>query len=136
MRKAGLIGMLALSGCMGQSSIRPLRPLEIATAPYHDVATTALTGSLMYEGGCLLFRDDRSRVLVMPIWPAGTSFNGSAVNFHLPGKTDQLIAIAQEVVLGGQPIAWGVLGTPEYQPLQHQCGAYAPFSVSTARPAD
>ena len=72
----------------------------------------------------------------MPVWPAGTSFNGSAVTFHLPGKADQLLAISQEIVIGGQPIAWGTLGTPTYQPLQHQCGAYRPFFVSFARPAD
>ena len=136
MRKAGFIAVVALGGCLGHPGIRPLRPLEIATAPYQEVATTALTGTLMYEGGCLLFRDEQSRMILMPVWPAGTSFNGSAVTYHLPGKASQLIAIAQEVVLSGQPIAWGTLGTPPYQPLEHQCGAYPPFFVSFARPAD
>jgi hypothetical protein len=136
MRKAAMIALVALSGCLAHPGMRPLRPLEIATAPYQDVTTAALTGTLMYEGRCLLFRDEQSRVIFMPVWPAGTSFNGSAVTFHLPGKADQLLAISQEIVIGGQPIAWGTLGTPTYQPLQHQCGAYRPFFVSFARPAD
>ena len=136
MRKAAVVAMVALGGCVAQRGVRPLRPLEIATAPYQEVKSAALTGTLMYEGGCLLFRDEQSRMLFMLVWPAGTSFNGSAVTFHLPGKANQVLAIAQELVIGGQPIVWGTLGTPFYQPLQHQCGAYPPFFVSSARPAD
>ena len=137
MRKAGIGLILALGGCMSQHpSIRPLRPLEIATAPYQDVVTTALTGSLMYEGGCLLFRDDQSRALLMPVWPAGSSFNGTALLFHLPGKSDQWLPVAQEVVLYGEPLQWTTFGTAMYQPVEHQCGAFAPFLVSSIRPAD
>lgn len=139
MRKAGLIAIVALGGCVNWSTqprIRPLRPLEIATAPYHDLATTALTGSLMYEGGCLLFRDDQSRTILMPVWPAGSTFNGTAVNFHQPGKADQWLAVAQEVVLYGQPIRWPTLDGPPYLPFEHQCGVYPPFFVTSTRPAD
>ncbi|MGE5563544.1 MAG: hypothetical protein ACM3ZV_09580 [Bacillota bacterium] len=117
-------------------AVRPLRPLEIATAPYHDVATTALTGTLMYEGGCLLFRDEDSRAILMPVWPAGSSFNGTALLYHLPGKADQWVAVGQEMLVYGQPLQWATLNSPVYQPAQHQCGAFAPFFVSAVRPAD
>ena len=136
MRKPGLLPILLLGACMEQHpTIRPLRPLEIPTTAYRDVATTALTGSLMYEGGCLLFRDDLSRAVMTPVWPAGSSFNGTALLYHLPGKVDQWITVGQEVVLYGEPLQWSTLGSP-YQPVQHQCGAFAPYYVSSIRPAD
>lgn len=78
MRKVGLLILLLLEGCMSDHpKIRPLRPLEIATAPYQDVATTVLTGTLMYEGDCLIFRDEKSRQLLTPVVPDGSTFNGS-----------------------------------------------------------
>jgi hypothetical protein len=121
---------------MNHGGIRPLRPLEIATAPYHEVATTAFTGSLMYEGGCLLFRDDASGAILLPVWPVGSIFNGSALLFHEPGKADQWVAIAQEFVMYGQPLAWPTLGAPVYQPFHQECGGYQPFFVSAVRPAN
>lgn len=136
MRKAGLIAVLMLGGCMNNGGIRPLRPLEIPTAPYHDVATTALTGSLMYEGDCLLFRDEQSRLLLLPVWPAGSLFNGTALLYHQPGKDDQWVAVSQEVLLYGQPLQWPTLGTPAYQPFHEDCGPYQPFFVTAVRPAN
>ena len=137
MRKAGLLLLLVLSGCMNdQPKVRPLRPLEIATAPYQPMATTALTGSLMYEGNCLLFRDEESGALLMPVWPAGSTFNGSSLTYHLPGKADQFIAVAQQELIYGQPLRWGTFGGDVYQPFEQQCGAYEPFFVTNVRPAD
>lgn len=137
MRKVGLLAVLMLGGCMSNHpAVRPLRPLEIATAPYQPLATTALTGTLMYEGDCLLFRNDQSGAILMPVWPAGSSFNGTALLYHLPGKSDQWVVVNQELLLKGQPIHWTTLEGAPYQPLHHQCGAYAPFFVSEIRPAD
>ncbi len=137
MRKEGLLLLLALSGCVSEHpAIRPLRPLEIATAPYQPLATTTITGTLMYEGGCLLFRDEQSGALVMPVLPYGSTFNGTAVSYHLPGKADQWVAIAQELLLYGQPLQWGTLSGTTYRPFNHQCGAYRPFFVTAVRPAD
>jgi hypothetical protein len=137
MRKAVLLAMLALGGCMSEHpAIRPLRPLEIATARYQPLATTTLTGTMMYEGGCLLFRDEPSGSIVMPVLPAGSTFNGTAVSYHLPGKSDQWVAIAQEMLLYGEPLKWSTLTSAAYVPFNHQCGAYPPFFVSAVRPAD
>jgi hypothetical protein len=136
MRKAALLTTLALAGCLEQPGIRPLRPLEIATAPYQPVATVALPGSLMYEGGCLIFRDEQSGTLMTPVLPAGSSFNGTALLFHLPGKADQWVAINQEVLLYGQPRDWAALPEMAYQAVEHQCGAFPPFFVTGARPAN
>lgn len=140
MHKAGLaiavLGLtLALGGCIGHGGVRPLRPLEIATAPYHQVATTALTGSLMYEGGCLLFRDEASGALLMPVWPDGSSFNGTAVLFHQPGKADQRVMVAEEFRMDGQALDWSSLFGEAYEPFQRVC-AMPPFFVSRVRPAD
>jgi hypothetical protein len=137
MRNAGLLAILLLGGCMSsQPRVRPLRPLEIATAPYREVATAATTGSLMYEGGCLLFHEEETGALVLPVWPAGSTFNGTAVLFHHPGKMDQRIVVAEEFQMAGQPVDWATLAGAAYQPVQHQCGAYQPFFVSEVRPAD
>ena len=137
MRKAGLLLLLFLGGCMNnQPKIRPLRPLEIATAPYQPLATTTLTGTMMYEGGCLLLRDEPSGAIYMPILPTGSTFNGTSVTYHLPGKADQFIAMSQEMLIYGQPLEWGKFGAGLYRPFKEQCGAYAPFFVTNARPAD
>jgi hypothetical protein len=137
MRKVAFAAILVLTGCLSNHpAVRPLRPLEIATAPYQPLATTALSGSLMYEGGCLLFRDEPSGALLMPVWPAGSSFNGSALLYHLPGKADQWVALAQQALLYGQPLQWGTLAGAPYQPVHDQCGAYPPFFVTSVRPAN
>lgn len=136
MRKAGLVAILMLAGCLERPGIRPLRPLEIATAPYREIATTTVVGTLMYEGGCLIFRDERTGVLLTPVLPTGSSFNGTAIMFHLPGKSDQWVAIAQEVLLYGRPLQWVMLDSAAYQPVRRQCGIYGPFYVTAVTPAD
>ena len=137
MRKTGLALVCLLAGCttVGHRGIRPLRPLELATAPYSDTVTEALTGSLMYEGGCLLFRDDASKGLLLPLWPPGSIFNGTSVIFHSPARADQPILIAQHFVMAGERQPWVALAPATYAPFQHQCVAQ-PFLVSEVRPAD
>jgi hypothetical protein len=115
--------------------VRPLRPLELAVAPYQETATAALTGSLMYEGGCLMFRDEKSAARLLPVWPLGTVFNGTSVIFHQPAKADQRIVLGEEFVIDGQPIAWSAFPAATYLPFEHQCAA-PPFFVSRVRPAD
>jgi len=136
MRKAGLLIILALAGCTGPSGPRPLRPLEIATAPYQEGATAHLTGSLMYEGECLLFREEDGGSILMPVWPIGSAFNGTAVVFHEPGKAEQRIMIAEEFLMSGRPAEWSALTAAYYQPVHRQCGTYRPFFVSDVRPAN
>jgi len=135
MRKAWLMVAVLLGGCLARHGIRPLRPLEIATAPYQDIATEARSGSLMYEGGCLLFRDAETGAILMPVWPAGSTFNGTAVLFHEPAKADQRVIIAEQFLMGGQPLQWTTLRAGTYVPFQHQCN-YQPFFVTSVRPAD
>jgi hypothetical protein len=137
MRRAGLFALVLLGSCTtyAHRGIRPLRPLELATAPYQETATTALTGSLMYEGGCLLFRDELSTARLLPVWPTGSVFNGTSVIFHQPGKADQPVLIGQEFVMEGRPLIWPALSTSVYSPFQHQCAAQ-PFLVARVRPAD
>jgi len=137
MRKAGLfLVCMLLAGCFSRPLIKPLKPLEIPLAPYQGVVTAALAGSLMYEGDCLLFRDEETKNLLMPIWPVGSTFNGTAVLFHQPGKSDQHVMVAEEFVMEGQPLLWGRLQPGYYLPFQHQCPGYQAFFVSSVRPAD
>ena len=136
MRKAGLVVLPLLAGCAWAGhGIRPLRPLELATAPYEETVNAELTGSLMYEGNCLLFREDRTKARLLPVWPSGSIFNGTSVIFHEPGKIDQPVLIAQEFVMGGAVVPWAQLPPNIYAPFQAQCGA-EPFLVSEIRPAD
>jgi hypothetical protein len=132
---AALAGFALVSGCASNlhHGIRPLRPLELATGPYDGTIAATPTGSLMYEGGCLLFRVDGSRVPLLPIWPNGSLFNGTSVIFHEPGKAGQPIILEQEVVIEGRPIGWNQLRG--YEPFEWQCRA-EPFLVSKVRPAD
>lgn len=134
MRLAIPAAAATLASCAA-NGVHPLRPQDLATAPYQSVATAALTGSLMYEGGCLLFRDDQNRVQLLPVWPSGSEFNGTSVIFHQPGKTDQRIVVGEEFHMEGQPIAWSALAAPGYARFQGQCGS-APFFVSRIRPAN
>ena len=76
MRKTGMIALALLAGCVSTPGIRPLRPLEIPTAPYQEFVTSSLIGSLSYEGGCLLFyganfldRWRRTRICNRCPWP-------------------------------------------------------------------
>ena len=129
--------LLLLSGCSwnGGHGIRPLRPLELATGPYQDTVSAQLTGSLMYEGGCLLFREDQTKELLLPVWPSGSIFNGTSVIFHQPGKTDQPILIAEQLMIGGVTMPWTQLSANYYAPFEAQCRAQ-PFLVSEVTPAD
>lgn len=134
-RSASLVLAFALvTGCAAglHHGIRPLRPLELATAPYDGTVTGSFDGSLMYEGGCLLLRVNRGGY-VLPVWPDGSIFNGTSVIFHQPGKADQPIMIEQQVLIDGRLTPWAQL--PGYAPFKHQCAA-EPFLVSGVRPAD
>jgi hypothetical protein len=126
--------VVVLAGCVSHS-LHPLRPLEIATAPYNGVPTADLTGSLMYEGGCLLFRDEGNRVQLMPVWPDGSRFNGTSVTFHEPGKTEQRIIVGEEFVMAGQPLQWSRLPSPRSPIFARECGR-EPFAVLGVHPAN
>jgi hypothetical protein len=137
MRKAGPIILLLLTSCAtgDEHHVRPLRPLELATAPYQEFITNQLAGSLAYEGSCLLFREDRTNSWLMPIWPMGSVFNGTSVIFHEPGKADQQLLVAQQLAIEGRALSWRDLDANYYGPFAHQCAAQ-PFLVTKVRPAD
>jgi hypothetical protein len=137
MRLAGFFVLLSLGSCTAYShrGVRPLRPLELATAPYDENAASTLTGTLMYEGGCLLFRDDETAARLTPVWPTGSVFNGTSVFFHRPGKADQPVLIGEEFVMQGRQGRWHDLYAPAYSPFERQCAA-PPFMVSRVRPAN
>ena len=135
MRKEALLALVVLQGCASHTGVRPLRPLELATARYQDVSGTALTGSLLYEDGCLLFRDEESKTLLLPIWPAGSTFNGTSVIFHEPAKADQRLIIGEEIAIQGQAYAWSSLAHDYYQTFERQCSV-GPFVVGHVRPAN
>jgi hypothetical protein len=134
-RKVALLLVLSLAACEAQHGIRPLHPLELATSGYSETVTSAPTGSLMYERGCLLFREDRTGALVLPVWPDGSVFNGTSVIFHEPAKADQRIILGEEFVMEGQTVPWQAVSGTGYEPFRHQC-AVNPFYVSRVRPAN
>ena len=134
MKHAIPIAALLLNGCMSHG-VHPLRPLEIPTAPYNGISTAALTGSLTYEGGCLLFRDDDRRFQLVPVWPVGSTFNGTSITFHEPGRADQRIVLAEEFLMSGQPLQWSRMAGPRLVLHQRRCGG-EPFAVLGVRPAN
>ena len=131
-----LLGTAALQSCATPSAgIRPLRPLEIPTAPYQETITAALTGTLMYERGCLMFRDEATHLQLLAVWPTGTVFNGTSVIFHQPGKADWRVVLGEEFLMSGQQLRYtGLPGAP-YQLFEQQCGVQ-PFFVAGVRPAN
>ena len=134
MRRAVPLLALLLMSCMSHG-VHPLRPLEIPTAPYNGIATAALTGTLMYEGGCLLFSDDTKRVQLVPVWPSGSSFNGTSVVFHNPGRAEQRVIIGEELMIEGQPLEWSRVPGARVVLHQRRCGR-EPFAVLGVRPAN
>jgi hypothetical protein len=136
MRLAGLLALAMLEGCVSHNAgIKPLKPLELATAGYQDVVTEARTGSLGYENGCLLFRDEDGKTMLLPVWPWGSSFNGTAVTFHEPAKSDQRFAIGEEVRIEGHSWSWSDIPGSYYVRFQRQCGA-PPIFVAHVRQAN
>lgn len=134
MRKIGLLVLLMLQGCVS-NDIRPLRPYELAVAPYHYGESEALVGSLMYEGGCLLFvTDDKSRQL-LPVWPTGSTFEEQLITFHEPAKAEQRMILGEQIRLDGQLGDWTKLDDPQFAPFRQQCRA-EPFFVTAVRPAN
>ena len=132
MRKS-LILLAALAGCAGHS-VHPLRPMDVPTAPYIDVATAeAVDGSLTWEENCLRFRGDNGERL-LPVWPRSTLFNGTSLMFHVPGKNDQPFLVAQQVEISGErlPAAYAQAYFATYV---QRCGG-TPFFVAAVRPAD
>jgi hypothetical protein len=129
-----LVALVLLEACASQE-IRPLRPFEIATAPYRSDKPESVLGTLMYEGGCLLFRPDEGPGPLLPVWPTGTRFEEALVTFHEPGRAEQRIAIGEEVRLDGQSADWPSLDRERFAPFEHQCGA-EPFFVADVTPAN
>ena len=127
--------LLLLGGCASEHSVHPLRPLEIATAPYYGVASTGLTGLLMYEGECLLFRDEGNHLQLMPVWPNGSTFNGTSVTFHEPGKTEQRIIVGEEFRMEGRRLRWADVPNPRAGIFAQQC-VREPFAVLGVHPAN
>ena len=123
-----------IGGCVSHG-VDTRRPLEIATAPYTAVPNVAATGSLAYEWGCLLFRDDAHRAVWAPIWPDGTIFNGTALIFHQPGRADKPVVLDQEFLISGQPLAWSAVPIARAPVFERQCGGI-PFAVADVRPAN
>ena len=114
--------------------IRPRKPLRSPPRLIRTV-TAALPGTLMYENDCLIFRDEATKAYLMPIWPEGSTFNGTALLFHQPGKTDQRL-VAEEFLMEGQPLQWQRPDGATYAPFRSQCGWTQPFFVASARPAN
>lgn len=89
----------------------------------------------MYEGGCLLFRTDGDSGLLLPVWPTGTQFEESLVTFHEPGRSDQRVAVGEEIRLDALPLDWARLDAEGLQPFHHQCGG-EPVFVAGLTPAN
>jgi hypothetical protein len=134
-RRSFLVLAVPLSACVSHGGVHPLRPHDLATGPYQSVATAAFTGSLLYEAGCLVFRDEDNNVQLLPVWPFGSEFNGSLVIFHQPGKAEQRIVVGEEFQMEGQPVAWSALPSSTTEDFQRTCGS-PPFAVSRVRPAN
>jgi hypothetical protein len=134
MRKFCLLASLLLQAC-ASSQIRPLRPNELPTGPYHESGSQTFVGTLMYEGNCLLFEDEDKSMRVLPVWPHGSTFEESLITFHQPGKLEQRVMVGQEIELKGEKSDWAAVADSHLAPFEHQCGS-EPFFVSGMTPAN
>ncbi|NUR45218.1 MAG: hypothetical protein HOP91_03540 [Sphingomonas sp.] len=89
----------------------------------------------MYEGGCLLFRDEHLGMQLLPVWPDGSSFNGTSVTFHEPGKAEQRVVVAEEFQMEGQPLQWANVPNPRINLFRQRCRG-EPFAVLRIHPAN
>jgi hypothetical protein len=135
MKQIFFLSILLVGACVSERSVHPLRPLEIVTSPYHGISTEGLTGSLMYEGDCLLFREEGNHLQLMPVWPDGSTFNGTSVTFHEPGKAEQRIIVGEEFRMEGLPLHWVDVPNPRAGIFAQQC-AREPFAVLGVHPAN
>ncbi len=135
MKQIFFVSILLVGACVSERSVHPLRPLEIVTSPYHGISTEGLTGSLMYEGDCLLFREEGNHLQLMPVWPDGSTFNGTSVKFHEPGKAEQRIIVGEEFRMEGLPLHWVDVPNPRAGIFAQQC-ARDPFAVLGVHPAN
>jgi hypothetical protein len=126
MRRLVLVLLVLLQGCATQN-VRPLKPYEIATAPYRFGEARPVLGTLMYEGGCLLFRTEGDAGLLLPVWPTGTRFEESLVTFHEPGRAEQRVVLGEEIQLDALSLDWAKLDSANFEPFHHQCGAEPVF---------
>lgn len=133
MRSVTLLALL-LCACVS-NGVHPLRPLEIPTQPYSGVVTSSSTGTLTYEGGCLEFRADDRHGQLVPIWPDGTTFNGTLVTFHQPGRSDEMIVVNEEILMSGEPMQWSRLPGSR-MPLHQRVCRGTPIAVAGIRPAN
>lgn len=134
MRNLCLMGLVLLAGC-ASTGIRPLRPNELAVAPYHERGEESFVGSLMYEGGCLLFEDEGKTTRLLPVWPIGSTFEESLITFHQPAKAEQRVMVGQEIRLQGEALNWSSVQDGNLAPFEHQCGS-KPFFVTAMAPAN
>ena len=134
-RVVALAAFASVQGCVAQHGVHPLRPLELATVPYVDFTPSSMTGSLAYENNCLFFRDDSTKAIYFPIWPAGSTFNGTSVTFHEPSRAEQRVVIGEELFIKGAPATWGYLSSAAWQPFHGACPA-TPFFVRGVAPAN
>ena len=134
MRDICLIGLLLLEGC-ASTGVRPLRPNELATAPYHEQGAESFVGSLMYEGGCLLFEDEAKTTRLLPVWPDGSTFEESLITFHHPGRAEQRVMVGEEISITGEVMDWPSVQDAHLAPFQNQC-ASKPFFVTAMTPAN
>jgi len=128
-----LWSFLLLAGC-ATHGVHPLRPLDVATAPYAEgAAVDEVSGSLTYDDHCLGFRElDGQRLL--PIWPRDSVFNGTSLMFHRPGKAEQPLLINQEIAIRGEPLPAAYVQA-NFAPYARRCGG-VPFFVAEVAPAD
>jgi hypothetical protein len=134
MRRVALILVILLQAC-ASDEVRPLRPDEIATASYHAAGAESLVGSLMYEGGCLMFVTEDGTRQLLPVWPTGSRLEESLVTFHQPAKADQRLTVGEEIKIDGAAGEWAQLDQRQFASFQHQCPAQ-PFFVSGVTPAN
>jgi hypothetical protein len=135
MHKIVLAATMMLMACVSSSGVRPLQPHEIAIGPYYERPAQSFVGSLMYEGGCLIFDGENGSPRLLPIWPAGSRFEETLVTFHRPGKDDQRVTIGEEIRVDGVPSDWSQIELSRFRPFERQCGA-TPFFVSSLAPAN
>lgn len=136
MRMTALIAFLTLPACVSSGGVRALHDYEIAIGPYHERPARSFVGSLMYEGGCLVFDGENGAVRALPIWPGGSRLEESLLTFHRPAKDDQRVAINEEIRLDGVPADWRQLDPATFAPFRQQCGWAKPFFVSGLAPAN
>lgn len=128
-----LVVVLAPAGCAPTSPPNEVHSaVPIPVGHYSAISLGTNSGILILRGECLLFRDVRSGVHYLPVWPRGSRSDGRFVVLAVPNRAERPLRVGSRVTIDGSVQDWGNVRDPTVTGYRARCGA-SPMFVSDAK---